>query len=674
MRLMVFPNLAKVDAMFNARDLNIENPIISHAQRDQYNNSNIINVIAPDSAEATLGLLNPAARNVYHVPRCMEGTRENVLNKIIAWLDGAYIQPFQLFLTTNTTIAPDSESTPNVLWISGHPGAGKSAIASSLVSRLTQLNRLGSYFFFKRGDANLGNPAALWRTVAYDLAQFRPTIKPSLIKSLNRPGFRDGDILLHFDMIENVLRTHLSEQPFVIVIDALDECGLDGSPSAQRRNLLDTLTSWPRLPRQFKLIVTSRDERVPNFFYDPQHSLHITLETGDVTDPETRNDIRTFFRQQFANIVPNLGLPLSWPGEDKIEQLTHRAAGLFIWAQTAMSFMEEGWCDPAVKLDLVLTGNLGTMNENIDMLYRHILDYSFRDADGATLVVLRAAVGAIIVAKAPLHSNDLKYFATLLGNEEWRLNAILLRLSSVICMNPLLRIRHLSFAEFLTDPDRCHDVRFFIDKGKQHRTMSDVCMLIMKQNLRFNICRLESSYFRNDEISDLPERITKFIPNHLSYSCRFWVDHLSDTTTFKNTQDIGKDINEFLRVYFLYWLEIMSIIKEVPQSRAALATLIPLIKVCALSSTVKHSIKYFVGLGHRFVQYLCTRERCLQIYIYILQSHFPKLPPHLPVSTPICTREVARFADIHQNVPACPSCTTRQGFGLASHQECLVWP
>jgi hypothetical protein len=78
--------------MFNAHDLSFENLSISHAQRDQYN---ITNVVIHDSAEVTLGLLNPAARNVYHVPRCMEGTREKVLNQIIAWIDGAYIQPFR---------------------------------------------------------------------------------------------------------------------------------------------------------------------------------------------------------------------------------------------------------------------------------------------------------------------------------------------------------------------------------------------------------------------------------------------------------------------------------------------------------------------------------------------------------------------------------------------------
>ena len=92
--------------MFNARDLNFENSSISNVQGDQYNNSNVTNVVAPDSAEATLGLLKPVARDGYHVPRCMEGTRENVFKEIIAWLNGAYIQPFLLFLTTNSSLMP----------------------------------------------------------------------------------------------------------------------------------------------------------------------------------------------------------------------------------------------------------------------------------------------------------------------------------------------------------------------------------------------------------------------------------------------------------------------------------------------------------------------------------------------------------------------------------------
>jgi NACHT domain len=479
--------------------------------------------------------------------------------------------------------------------ISGSPGAGKSAIASSLVTNLTLQRRLGLYFFFKRGDANLGNPASFWRTVAHNLARFHPAIKSSLVDFLSLPGFRDNDIFLHFKaMVDDVLTKNcrmLSARPPVIIIDALDECGWDHSHSVQRRVLLDTLTSWSRLPRQFKLIVTSRNERLPNLFNDPQHCFHITLETGDFTGIETHNDIRTFFRQRLVNIAPSVGFPLSWPGEPVIEQLTQRAAGLFIWAQTAISFMEEEWCqDPVVKLKLIIAGNLGVMNDNVDMLYQQILDFSFKNADNATLGLLRAVVGTIIVAQVPLHRDDLKYFVTQEDNvAEWRLNTILHRLSSVIHVDPL-RIRHLSFAEFMTDADRCRDQRFYIDKGKLHQTMVDSCMLIMKENLRFNICRLESSYLRNSEVSDLAERIATFIPSPLSYSCRFWVAHLSDAIIYVNEKDIMKEINEFLHVNFLHWLEIISLIREVSQLKATLTALTSLIEVSAACSKAIHHI------------------------------------------------------------------------------------
>jgi len=482
--------------------------------------------------------------------------------------------------------------------ITGNPGAGKSAIASSLVAKLTLQQRLGSYFFFKRGDADLGNPAALWRTVAHDLARFHPSIKSNLIDFLNRPGFRDTDILLHFKaMIDDVLTKNcplLSARPPVIIIDALDKCGWDDSHSEQRQVLLDTLAGWSRLPRQFKLIITSRNEGLPNLFHDSRHCFHISLETGDSVGLDTQNDIRTFFRQKLKNIAPGLGFPDSWPGEPVIEQLTHRAAGLFIWAQTAMTFMEEVWSDPAVKLKLVLAGNLGVMNEDVDMLYQQILNFSFRNADDATFALLRAVVGTIIVAQAPLHRDDLKYFVSHDDNvEEWRLNMILPRLSSVIDVDPLLRTRHLSFAEFMTDADRCRDERFYIDKGKLHQTMVDACMLIMKENLRFNICRLESSYLRNSEVSDLAERIATYIPSRLSYSCRFWMAHLCNAMTYDNGKDIMKEIDEFLHVNFLHWLEILSLIREISQLKATLSAFISLLEVSTVCSQAIHYNKYF---------------------------------------------------------------------------------
>src|SRR5580700_8033946 len=171
------------------------------------------------------------------------------------------------------------------MWISGSPGSGKSAIMSSLVSKLTREGRLGSSFFFKRGDAILEDPASFWRTVAFDLSKFHPALKSAVIAFLNRPSFRDTDIQLHFEcMIEDVLKSNsetLSTLPPVIVVDALDECGSDESHAAQRRILLETLEHWSALPRFLKLIVSSRDERMPISFNDPKICRKITLETGE---------------------------------------------------------------------------------------------------------------------------------------------------------------------------------------------------------------------------------------------------------------------------------------------------------------------------------------------------------------------------------------------------------
>jgi hypothetical protein len=153
---------------------------------------------------------------------------------------------------------------------------------------------------------------------------------------------------------------------------------------------------------------------------------------------------------------PTFGLPPMWPGRPAIDQLTECAAGLFIWAEIAMTFMEERWGDPDAKLKLVLARNLGKQSESLDTLYRQSLELFFGDADVPTLALFRAVLGIIITAKVSLHREDLKHFlGPQLKKENWRFNAILYGLSSVMELGGSIRLRHLSFAEFLCDPERC---------------------------------------------------------------------------------------------------------------------------------------------------------------------------------------------------------------------------
>src|ERR1700761_8613970 len=72
---------------------------------------------------------------------CMEGTRQDILQEIENWVANI--------------------GTSNVLWVIGHPGVGKSAIASTVVNNLRSHKRLGASFFFQRAYASVSSAHAL---------------------------------------------------------------------------------------------------------------------------------------------------------------------------------------------------------------------------------------------------------------------------------------------------------------------------------------------------------------------------------------------------------------------------------------------------------------------------------------------------------------------------------
>jgi hypothetical protein len=71
------------------------------------------------------------------------------------------------------------------------------------------------------------------------------------------------------------------------------------------------------------------------------------------------DDIRLFLQTRFKEISERYPLLSTWPGGLMIDRLTTRAAGLFIWAETLVRFVDNGECFPKDQLDLVLQGDFG---------------------------------------------------------------------------------------------------------------------------------------------------------------------------------------------------------------------------------------------------------------------------------------------------------------------------
>jgi hypothetical protein len=518
--------------------------------------------------DRVLASLKPV-RNPY-VPSCMPGTREWLIDKIDDWLG-------------------DHQGL-NILWLSGSPGAGKSAIASSLVSNLQKEGRLGSSFFFNRSDIASSDPAACWRTIAYDLARRDADIAEKLVENINKmkgdPEW--ADINLHFQyLIEEPLMEvwrsrwgpldGLDGEEFsasggrcsgrgsgrvikslpVFVLDGLDESGSDDSHYEQRQTFMKTITMWSRLPRSIKLVVTSRDE-IPISFRAVSN--RIVLGTGDFASPEAVNDVRVFFQQRFKEIAnENYSLPLTWPDQWITEQLTSRAAGLFIWADTVVRFVAQRF--PNERLNRILHDRFHHGEKRLDELYHQVMNQSLPDVIGDELLIYKLVVGAVVLAKVPLRRRDFKYFLPK-DADEASITSILQNLSSVISMgaeDDFIYISHVSFAEFICDPSRCGE-HFAIRRDVHDRIMALACLQIMQTELRFNICQLETSHIRNADVPNLALRIDEFIPSHLAYSCRFWSDHLQTTAV---VPEVVKAVSSFMYTHLLHWLEILSLIKEV---------------------------------------------------------------------------------------------------------------
>jgi hypothetical protein len=355
----------------------------------------------------------------------------------------------------------------------------------------------------------------------------------------------------------------------VIVLDALDECGgLKGAYSDDRMLLIQTLKLWPGMPKKFKLLVTSRDESDIDDAFSQMNHHSIEVLAGQRVTKTSSNDIRLFLQDRFSSISARWkSLPAEWPDPGIIDDLTTKAGGLFIWARTVIEFISEG--NPKNKLNQILKGDL---INGIKGLYSHILDTSFVDPDEETILAFRSIVGTVVLAKTPLSASSV---VQLLSIDMTMFEHISKGLQSVLDSKDFLKFNHQSFVDFLLD-DTESGSKFLIKTDDANRQLALSCLRTMKEELRFNICELESSHVRNRDIPDLDIRKQKFIPQHLFYSCYYWMDHLVKT---RSDDKILEMLRVFIYDLFLYWLEVLSVSEGIDLARGTMVSLTKWMKV-----------------------------------------------------------------------------------------------
>ena len=474
---------------------------------------------------------------------CLPGTRVNILKDLF-----------------NSLTDPDLPPGHNVIWLRGPAGSGKSTILNSIALHFSELGRRGAFLFWDRNDPLNGDPLRVIRTLAFQLADFNHIFAAKLAARIEKsPAVTMSPLDMQFQKLLKEplaeLTSELDTGPIVIVLDALDECGT----AATRRELLHTLSEGlARLPVMFRLLIASRDEPDINAALS---YLSVDVHDVPVGEGSTSSDIKLLFQKQLTNNAAAFvgrRLPPDWPGERVIQQLVTLSGGLFIWASTTIRFIESGFPDERLKKILSASAH-SPAHARLDDLYRVALTHPFESYDENELNVVQSILGAIVVAREQLTDEQL---GQLLRLEIWHVQEVLSRLQ------PLLRgghgqpvhVLHTSFTDFLCDPERPHDSRWHISTPHHHLGLASACFIVMQEGLKFNICGIETSYYRNKEIEGIQERVDRAIPPVLMYACRNWVDHLEfGSVSASGLHPLSDVVMDFINHRFLYWIEVFSL-------------------------------------------------------------------------------------------------------------------
>jgi hypothetical protein len=481
-----------------------------------------------------------------HNARCLPNTRVELLGQITEW--------------------GKDRNNKRIFWLNGMAGTGKSTISRTIAQTFAAQCQLGASFFFKQGEGDRGNATRFFTTMATDLMGHVWGMRPGIRRAIDAdPAISEKTLK---DQFEKLILRPLSEATVqalepVIVIDALDECERDEDIQTILRLLSRTKDLKPVSLRVF---VTSRPELPIRLgFKKMQDGTYQDLILHEVSRQTIEHDIRLFLEHELEEIREQRLLSPNWPRRDQIQTLVQLAVPLFIFAATACRYIADRRDNPMKRLEVVLQYQSATHVSKLDRTYLPILNQLFDDDDDEANKQKRTSefrdiVGSIVVLESSLSISSLAHLFQISKEDiRCRLDSLHSVLSIPDNEDLPVRLLHLSFRDFLVDPQNKRKSPFWVDERESHERLASKCLELLSspEGLRQNMCKLPNPGTLKSEIDE--QKIAICLSPELQYACRYWVHHLEQSNYHIHDSD---PIHLFLREYFLYWLEAMSLIGE----------------------------------------------------------------------------------------------------------------
>jgi hypothetical protein len=439
---------------------------------------------------------------------CTPSTRVAVINEIEAWAS--------------------SSNVPCVFWLNGLAGTGKSTIAATVCERLEEEQLLGASFFISRQQADTRDASNIVRSIAHGLATRNSLIAEALSAKLrDSPVSASRSLEKQIADFVTIPARGLDERSsFVIVIDALDECSLDGRGRPGGDLVLILVQQLLSLSGRLKLFITSRNEVLIEQMFKKlaETAQQQVTQLHGLDEATVQTDIQTYLEHSFHMLREDRSSelpPSDWPGQGDLRDLVQQSGLLFIHAATVVRFLSSPHHSPPERLAQLLgrqqaSGTGTSAHHHLDELYMGILKdaavTSGDEKDPGLYERLHAVVAVIVLAQSPVHVDAL---AILSGVELNNVRIVLRYLTSLLLVNTdePVRIFHPSFPDFMKNDSRCKMESLRVNPPVDHGALASRCLNILNRTLHYDMCDIQNPAMANESVPDLAGRLRKMVPS-----------------------------------------------------------------------------------------------------------------------------------------------------------------
>jgi len=399
-------------------------------------------------------------------------------------------------------------------------GIGKSSISHTLCEMLDRMNRLGASFFCSWASDKTNNGWLIIPVIAHALARASLSIKFRIIKTIeDDPALAEPTYSnlnqqfrkLIYDPIQATAgkgdRTYK-----IVVIDAVDECVNLHVISSLIKLILQLASDLP-----LKFFIASRDEDLIHSAFDFYPELSTAFILHEVEKHLVEDNIWKYIERSLSDIKGqglDCGVLDAWPTPSELSKLVGHSGRLFIYAATAIHYINDSGKLYKAYLSIIANRNTKTQNRSqtstIDDLYGHILEQACTSKEDWVVATLKQLISIIVFLRNPLS------IQAIVDLSEIDVHPYLTLISSVIHVPSQRNLGvtpfHASFPDFVTNSTRCSSENCpsfpVLIPSDGHQMLALKCLEYMNSTLKYNICNIE--YFTLPHLFQVDSRYNLF--------------------------------------------------------------------------------------------------------------------------------------------------------------------